>query len=1118
MSGSDFLQKLQPRIAHSPGYTEPLFSSNGSLLFTVGHDHQLRYCRVDEWLQGDEDDEDNIHIVDPHTGPITCIATLDDLVVTGSEDKSVCSYRPGKSDTKKVLLRSTLPIRHVAIRPGSYDPSRIQWIAIASDELDIKLVDLNDMGNVAILKGHSRGVKTVIFDPTGNTLLSASSDGTLRVWDLTQSLPKCQRILENMISTQDAELGDFCRIAWHPSGSCFATPGKLGTVSVLENKTWRTLYSLKEPQRSDTIVSTAWSSTGTHLLTLSKDGHVAVWKPDTQKKQPILSSRPKNTITGFAWHPTRDIVCLADYLGRVSCVQNPLAVADDARPNPLRASGPEEPMDLADGLQGLFELSAGESDGEDERPAANSRSRARNDELEERNAVDLGAQDDVEDFVVDDDGAGYANALDKPGDIRDYHEAGRKRVHADVQRQYGSARRMTGISPVDSQEAFQSGSTPMLMDRRYLAFNLSGVIYTVDAQTHHNVNVEFHDRSIRPFHFTDYHNYSMAALGEIGACFASVASAETPSTIFYRPFDTWASNASWTVKLKEDETVKALAITNAGPVAATDQRYLRFFSFSGLQTNIVSIPGPIVTMSSNGDLLLVAYHAGGVFQNDQNLGYFIYDIKKQMTLRREALPISPESTLFWIGITSFGMPASYDSAGILRYLLPHRDYSWVPMLDSRPLQKSKKEWYWPVEAMEDKLMCIICKGGNKYPGFPRPIIHDLNLAAPLLEMDADNAADEERLFRLSIMAEHRKKSLEDSHESDIAVRDIDMDKILLKLLLIACKKESVQRALDLCGCLQSIKAIDGAIKIAVMNHLPALAERMNLVKESRLKQQEMEEMDMFNGDRYGSSSSNTMETPSSTWLLGSSQVEQPARSAFVTSFASRMADRSKRTSSSTPKTNAQSAEFERSDDEDENRDDEVQAAQGPVQDTAYSDNVMDEQEDTSETRMSLDPPFEASKPRSVNPFALNSASTAETPAPAAKSHTTKNLFNTIKGVVVPPASKRAESKALADTNSKKNVEAPAKKRKNQTTLFGKPSEHVKAPSIAKRLKSSDAQDDAHSLPLLDTPDETAGGSLANDKENEDGEDGLSAMAEAAAKPSGLGFFKFDRKGKGPAPR
>lgn len=47
------------------------------------------------------------------------------------------------------------------------------------------------------------------------------------------------------------------------------------------------------------------------------------------------------------------------------------------------------------------------------------------------------------------------------------------------------------------------------------------------------MDVEFHDAAIRPFHFTDYNKFTLAALGSMGAAFASRSTASLASTIYY---------------------------------------------------------------------------------------------------------------------------------------------------------------------------------------------------------------------------------------------------------------------------------------------------------------------------------------------------------------------------------------------------------------------------------------------------------------------------------------------------------------------------------------------------------------------------------------------------------
>ncbi|RKO83935.1 hypothetical protein BDK51DRAFT_49552, partial [Blyttiomyces helicus] len=462
------------------------------------------------------------------------------------------------------------------------------------------------------------------------------------------------------------------------------------------------------------------------------------------------------------------------------------------------------------------------------------------------------------------------------------------------------------------QDPFQPGSAPQKGNKRYLgmissceealiaraAFNMTGIIYSTEISSPDPTSfrtttlaVEFHDRSQRPIHFSDRLDYTVACLGEAGALFATEGSGSATSRIAYRPFDGWGGKAEWSLEMGVGENVKVVAITSKGPVAATDARYLRFFTYSGIQTAVVSLPGPVVTLAARGRWLLVVYHVAGVYHGDQSMAYILYDAEEQRTVHRDALPLSPGATLDWAGVSENGLPATYDSSGVLRLLFPHSDFAWVPVFDGRNVTDRKKERHWAVDVMDTAFMAVLCKvrwgvyrrggacladvdsdikccgardgesksalttsaaafqGSDKHPNHPRPIISEVPFQVPLLELTAGSVPQEESLVRSVLFTMHLRAESDlrriTTSDAEIHRKEIDMDKVLLQMILAACKAERVQRALDLCVCLHLVKSIDGAMKIAVVHRLPALAERMNIIKEAHLAKQFKQEQSRF---------------------------------------------------------------------------------------------------------------------------------------------------------------------------------------------------------------------------------------------------------------------------------
>lgn len=118
---------------------------------------------------------------------------------------------------------------------------------------------------------------------------------------------------------------------------------------------------------------------------------------------------------------------------------------------------------------------------------------------------------------------------------------------------------------------------------------MRGVIEATDAETHQIITAEFHDKSLnRGYHFNDTFRYSMAALGPRGALYAcgpekggrtiaggtgegeNITSASL-GQVHYRPYETWASSAEWSLSLNKGEVPIAVCAGGA-PLSKSSSR------------------------------------------------------------------------------------------------------------------------------------------------------------------------------------------------------------------------------------------------------------------------------------------------------------------------------------------------------------------------------------------------------------------------------------------------------------------------------------------------------------------------------------------------------------------
>ncbi|KAJ3038284.1 hypothetical protein HK097_003216 [Rhizophlyctis rosea] len=422
-------------------------------------------------------------------------------------------------------------------------------------------------------------------------------------------------------------------------------------------------------------------------------------------------------------------------------------------------------------------------------------------------------------------------------------------------------------------------------------------------------------------------------------------------------------------------------------------------------------------MAACGDLLFVVYHVGGVYHGNQNLAYILYNLQKEVTVKKDALPISKGSLLTWVGISEIGMPATYDTNGIVRVLLPYGDFQWIPVLDSTMAKRARSEEsatiYWPVDVTDREFMCVVCKGADKHPHFPKPLITELPLTIPFAMLETPIVQLEEKYWKGAVVARHLRGLSEGGdvgREAEIGRRDLEMDKILVQLILAACKAERVERALDLCRCLQSLKSLDGAIKIAVHHHLPGLAERMSLVKEAKIKKMREEEErsqaslfdHSYSHSMFSQNSVTTIPLPSIGGMVGT-PFEEPNPPTPLKPLSHRTP---LRPTPSRPAQPPQSDPVSPS-----NNDEDEQHVEGPKQRTGFSRTPKGSEKKVEKSR---------------NPFAVGERKSGG--GVGAGLMGGKTLFEAINQV--------AGAKSHETKSRNANLEGVKKRKSEQGTLFG----------------------------------------------------------------------------------
>ncbi|TFK53583.1 WD40 repeat-like protein, partial [Heliocybe sulcata] len=818
MSSSKVLQNS----AHGPGTTYLAFSRDGSLAYTGGNDTLVRVWNTKEGA----DQEPGIAVEAGES--ITAIAVGEDCWLSGSEDTEVRRYLKDETVMEGLVTSGN----GAAIRSLAIDPKG-KRVAVSSEELDVKLIDLEDPLKISLLSGHIKCVRRITWHPSGSLLTTSGADGKVIVWDVSEDEPKQEKIIEGVIpAVSDPESPEFahdCSVIWHTSGQYFYAATRTHEIVTISRSTWAKSSTFSDDSMLGDVTALALSANGLYLASSSQAG-IFIWSTQNRRVLYKHPPSPNATVTQLAWSPTQNLLAWTDSEGILTRWPQPIP---PSAPDPVKRSGATSVTTVP--MQRKAAPSLFDDDAVDDNKGK--------DGAEPEPEVDL----DNDDWILDDIGDGLQ---DEPEEQRS--------------RKDGLVKEM--VSVTKAQPAFQPGSTPWTNKKRYLDYNMIGVIEATDQDTHHIVNVEFHDKTARKgMHFTDHFKYDLASLGERGALFACPSENDHLGHVVYKPYGTWASQGEWTYELPKD--VRAIGVSAGGPratksqrvmsdgelqgygnvVVATNQHEITFLTGSGIERISIGLDGDFVTMVAGTEFVFVVTRDGATtIDGSQNLLGTMWEFDEFSVLQKQKLPIPKGSTLKWIGITQEGAPAIYDSKGVLytmpRFRIPLRA-SWVRSLDTNTLERreGKDESYWPVGVTADSIMCLILKGRQEYPGFPRPLIQELPLRYPFRRKDPKEGPLEEHIARESMLLNIKRDALGDDLTSDeISRRELALDKELIQLIQHACKNDKLPRALELTGMLHHIPSFDMAIKVAGFYHLVGLREKMEALKEDRMSDDRLE--------------------------------------------------------------------------------------------------------------------------------------------------------------------------------------------------------------------------------------------------------------------------------------
>lgn len=198
----------------------------------------------------------------------------------------------------------------------------------------------------------------------------------------------------------------------------------------------------------------------------------------------------------------------------------------------------------------------------------------------------------------------------------------------------------------------------------------------------------------------------------------------------------------------------------------------------------------------------------------------------------------------------------------------------MPLLDTKLLSRlatgRKEETYWPVAVAQDKFYCIILKGGERHPYFPRPLLNEFDFQIPLHfstapkkrrrndedeDMDGIEKAEDEQEAGTEITRLEHSYALTNllhslandlmgattstaAQRAALGAKALEADKLLLQLLAAECVEgeERGMKALEIVGLMkdESGRMMEAAAKVASRFGREVLRGRIEEMAERRV--------------------------------------------------------------------------------------------------------------------------------------------------------------------------------------------------------------------------------------------------------------------------------------------
>ena len=268
-------EKLSTFNGHSDWIAFLTFSPDGSSLLSGSVDNTVRLWDVETGNQR--------LLLEAMGGQFSTPAFIQNgSLIIAKDGNSVRTWDVNTGTAKKVLASGLEEFAHFAISPDE------RLLAIRMADQSVRIRSASTGKGLAAITGHSGLVTDLRFSPDSRSLITGSTDGTAKTWDV--------RTGKNLLTLTHS--GKIFDVAFSPDGETIATGSTDETVKVWNAAKGHHLATLKG--HVDGLQAVAFSPDGRRLASGGGDHSAKIWNLPIGEPRGILRGHGKSIALRFS--------------------------------------------------------------------------------------------------------------------------------------------------------------------------------------------------------------------------------------------------------------------------------------------------------------------------------------------------------------------------------------------------------------------------------------------------------------------------------------------------------------------------------------------------------------------------------------------------------------------------------------------------------------------------------------------------------------------------------------------------------------------------------------------------------------------------------------------------